>query len=86
MLPFHTETGEDGYSGSVFDLNQDGWAEGFTQRFYTNAQGTFKELMKSFNTDLDISHGGYVVDFNRDGLPDIYGNYLKVNNQQKDSC
>ena len=35
--------------------------------------------MKSFNTDLDISHGGYVVDFNRDGLPDIYGNYLKVN-------
>ena len=83
VLPFHTETGEDGYSGSVFDLNQDGWAEGFTQRFYTNAQGTFKELMKSFNTDLDISHGGYVVDFNRDGLPDIYGNYLKVNNQQK---
>lgn len=83
VLPFHTETGEDGYSGSVFDLNQDGWAEGFTQRFYTNTQGTFKELMKSFNTDLDISHGGYVVDFNRDGLPDIYGNYLKVNNQQK---
>ena len=83
VLPFHTETGEDGYSGSVFDLNQDGWAEGFTQRFYTNTQGTFKELMKSFNTDLNISHGGYVVDFNRDGLPDIYGNYLKVNNQQK---
>lgn len=83
VLPFHTETSEDGYSGSVFDLNQDGWAEGFTQRFYTNTQGTFKELMKSFNTDLDINHGGYVVDFNRDGLPDIYGNYLKVNNQQK---
>lgn len=83
VLPFHTETGEDGYSGSVFDLNQDGWAEGFTQRFYTNAQGTFKELMKSFNTDLNISHGGYVVDFNRDGQPDIYGNYLKVSDQQK---
>lgn len=83
VLPFRTETGEDGYSGSVFDLNQDGWAEGFTQRFYTNAQGTFKELMKSFNTDLNISHGGYVVDFNRDGQPDIYGNYLKVSDQQK---
>lgn len=83
VLPFHTETGEDGYSGSVFDLNQDGWAEGFTQRFYTNTQGTFKELMKSFNTDLNISHGGYVVDFNRDGLPDIYSNYLKVSDQQK---
>ena len=83
VVPFRTETNEDGYSGNVFDLNQDGWAEGFSERFYTNTQGTFKELMKSFNTDLNISHGGYVVDFNRDGLPDIYGNYLKVNNQQK---
>lgn len=82
VLPFRTETGEDGYSGSVFDLNQDGWAEGFAQRFYTNAQGTFKELMKSFNTDLNIN-GGFVVDFNRDGQPDIYGNYLKVSDQQK---
>lgn len=75
VLPFHTETGEDGYSGSVFDLNQDGWAEGFTQRFYTNTQGTFKELMKSFNTDLNISHGGYVADFNRDGYLDIVAAY-----------
>lgn len=83
VLPFHTETGEDGYSGNVFDLNQDGWAEGFSERFYTNTQGTFKELMKSFNTDLNISHGGYVVDFNRDGRPDIYSNYLKVSDQQK---
>lgn len=83
VLPFHTETGEDGYSGNVFDLNQDGWAEGFSERFYTNTQGTFKELMKSFNTDLNISHGGYVVDFNRDGRPDIYSNDLKVSDQQK---
>ncbi|WP_443688874.1 FG-GAP repeat domain-containing protein, partial [Paraprevotella xylaniphila] len=72
VVPFRTETNEDGYSGNVFDLNQDGWAEGFSERFYTNTQGTFKELMKSFNTDLNISHGGYVVDFNRDGRPDIY--------------
>lgn len=83
VVPFRTETGEDGYSGNVFDLNQDGWAEGFSERFYTNTQGTFKELMKSFNTDLNISHGGYVVDFNRDGRPDIYSNYLKVSDQQK---
>lgn len=83
VVPFRTETGEDGYSGNVFDLNQDGWVEGFSERFYTNTQGTFKELMKSFNTDLNISHGGYVVDFNRDGRPDIYSNYLKVSDQQK---
>jgi len=83
VVPFRTETNEDGYSGNVFDLNQDGWAEGFSERFYTNTQGTFKELMKSFNTDLNISHGGYVVDFNRDGRPDIYSNYLKVSDQQK---
>ena len=83
VLPFRTDESEDGYSGNVFDLNQDGWAEGFSERFYTNTQGTFKELMKSFNTDLNISHGGYVVDFNRDGRPDIYGNYLKVSDQQK---
>lgn len=83
VVPFRTETNEDGYSGNVFDLNQDGWAEGFSERFYTNTQGMFKELMKSFNTDLNISHGGYVVDFNRDGRPDIYSNYLKVSDQQK---
>ena len=58
MLPFHTETGEDGYSGSVFDLNQDGWAEGFTQRFYTNTQGTFKELMKEYRAELQDNDCG----------------------------
>ncbi len=81
--PFRTETGEDGYSGSVFDLNQDGWPEGYETKLYSNTQGTFKELMKSFNTVLNASHGGFITDFNLDGLPDIYGNYLKVNGEQK---
>ena len=31
VLPSRRRSGQDGYSGSVFDLNQDGWAEGFTQ-------------------------------------------------------
>lgn len=82
VLPFRKET-VDSYSGYAFDLNQDGWPEGYSIKLYSNTQGTFKELMKSFNTDLYINHGGYVVDFNQDGLPDILGNSMTVNNQKK---
>lgn len=82
VLPFRREAAN-GYSGYSFDFNQDGWPEGFSIKLYSNTQGTFKELMKSFNTDLYINHGGYVVDFNQDGLPDILGNSMTVNNQKK---
>lgn len=82
VLPFHKEN-VGSYSGCAFDLNQDGWPEGYSIKLYSNTQGTFKELMKSFNTDLYINHGGYVVDFNQDGLPDILGNSMTVNNQKK---
>lgn len=82
VLPFHKENAGS-YSGNAFDLNQDGWPEGYSIKLYSNTQGTFKELMKSFNTDLYINHGGYVVDFNQDGLPDILGNSMTVNNQKK---
>lgn len=82
VVPFRTESSADGYGGNVFDLNQDGWAEGCSGKLYTNAQGTFKELMKSFNTTL-TNADGFVIDFNRDGQPDLYGNYMKVNGQKK---
>lgn len=81
VLPFRKEIA-DNYRGCSFDLNQDGWPEGFSTKLYSNTQGTFKELMKSFNTDLNIK-SGYVVDFNQDGLPDILSNSITVNNQKR---
>lgn len=65
---------EKSYIERFFDLDMDGQPEGLYDGIYTSdGDGTFTRLMRSYNVNISSMHSITVMDYNMDGLPDLYG-------------
>lgn len=63
------------------DLDLDGKTEALSNGYKgicVYEDGKYKDLETLFNSDLTIGEQSFAVDYNMDGLPDIYGNISKA--------
>ncbi len=61
------------YPNMLFDFDQDGFIDGISSGFLeNNGDGTFVKVGKLYNLNLSTSGNANVVDYNKDGLPDVF--------------